>query len=112
MDVDSKYAVQISNIVCNRDLRYIQWSLPKRTLREADNPSTTNKPRGTELTCHEYNKLKVSEKRTILYNEQKPCPQRVRYSETPLYILGTDCIFFVAMVDWKANKNIKITYIS
>ena len=33
----------------------IQWSLPKRTLREADNPSTTDKPRGTELTCHEYN---------------------------------------------------------
>ena len=33
----------------------IQWSLPKRTLREADNPSTTDKPCGTELTCHEYN---------------------------------------------------------
>ena len=27
----------------------------------------------------------VSEKRTILYNGQKPCPQRVHYSETPLY---------------------------
>ena len=40
-----------------KNLNYdtIQWSLPKRTLREADNPSTTDKPRGTELTCHEYN---------------------------------------------------------
>ena len=27
----------------------------------------------------------VSEKRTIFYNRQKPCPQCVRYSETLLY---------------------------
>ena len=37
-------------------------------------------------------------KRTILYNGQKPCPQRVRYSEAPLYrnfifwIRGPNCV--------------------
>ena len=29
----------------------------------------------------------VLEKRTILYNVQNPCLQRVRYSETPLYYI-------------------------
>ena len=45
------------------------------------------------------------EKRTILYNGQKPCPQRVRYSETPLYIPVFLAQFFfypyqVAVVLW------------
>ena len=52
------YMVIIHSQIVERlvsDIIKLQWSLPKRTLREADNPSTTDKPRGTELTCHEYN---------------------------------------------------------
>ena len=65
----------------------LQWSLPKLTLREEDNPlQRTNLVARIEFSKHVITIYAVSKKRTILYNRQKPCPQRVRYSETLLYI--------------------------
>ena len=39
-NIDKKFKVDAK---LKRVILHVQWSLPKRTLREADNPSTTDK---------------------------------------------------------------------